>query len=212
MSRFSITLLLLSLAPLFSFSQRISPSDKDFNFVNGIYFTIESYKENRPSIATEQMCDKDGKELLDYQLKATIYYKNDSNTVKSIRTADIFGYAERGDFYIKLIYNKGVYFPKLVVVGSLSHFVCEVQDVSYNGYANYGPGTITNYSLQQFLFDYETGVINNFDQENFLLRLQRDTELYTEFMTLSKKKKKESMFLYLRKYNERHKVDFPVNR
>jgi hypothetical protein len=46
--------------------------------------------------------------------------------------------------------------------------------------------------------------------ENTEVVLLRDHELYDEYMRLPKQKKKEQMFLYLRKFNERNPLYIPV--
>lgn len=202
---------ILGLSSLFltisGFAQKLLPSDPNFNFKEGIYFTLQDYKDNHPSITYNQLCDKNGKLLVDPELNNTVYYKNADGTIASIPKTELMGYAQKGNFYIKLDYN-GTYFAKLVVIGSLSHFVCEVRTVSYGGYG-YGQGTMTNYTLLQFLFDYDTGTVTNFNQESLTPCLQRDEELYTEYSLLPKRKKKDLMFLYLRKYNEKHPIYFP---
>ncbi len=188
--------------------QQTSPSDPSFNFKDGVYFTLQDYKENQPSALFSQFCDKNGKPVLDFELNTVLYYKTDAAEIKNIRTENIFGYGSKGDFYIKINYN-GIYFARLVVIGSMSHFVCEVQNVRYGGYGYNGMGNMTSYVLMQFLFDYDTGNISSFEQDVFTTYLQRDEELYTEYNALPKKKKRDLMFLYLRKYNEKHPILFP---
>lgn len=210
LKRFNVGLLVLQLVlPLLGFSQRKLVSNPAFNFKEGIYFTLQDYKENRPSVLFSQFCDKSGKPIYDFVVKNTLYYKAEGTEIKSIKQEELFGYATKGDFYIKVNYN-GIYFARLVVIGSMSHFVCEVRNNVYPTFPDSPGGAMTTFSLEQFIFDYDSGLITPFDRDVFAKLLQRDEELYGEYSILSKKKKKDLMFLYLRKYNERHPVSFPL--
>jgi hypothetical protein len=40
----------------------------------------------------------------------------------------------------------------------------------------------------------------------------KDEELYEEYMKLPRKKKRDLMFVYIRKYNERNPLFIPVNQ
>ena len=58
--------------------------------------------------------------------------------------------------------------------------------------------------LRQFIFDSQTNKIVDFNVKNMELLLKNDAELYAEFMKLKKRKKADSIFIYLRKYNEKY--------
>jgi len=64
--------------------------------------------------------------------------------------------------------------------------------------------------LRQYLIDFETGKIYEFDVESVKVLIMRDPELYEEFVKLTKKKQKELMFVYIRKFNERNPLYLPA--
>jgi hypothetical protein len=208
--RYRFFIRLLSLAGLlFSLSlhaqQSLEPSDPRFVFREGIYLSMDEYKGNTPSLAFAGICDKDGKPVADIDLTRKNYYRDNNGTVQPLLPKDIFGYSRKGIFFIKVVYNGNVYFDRLVVIGNLSHFVCEVANIYSDPY-----GTRSTIVLMQFMLDYETGKVELFTPEIFEAYLKRDEALWSEFTVFSKKKKKTMMFLYLRKYNEKHPVYFPA--
>jgi hypothetical protein len=92
----------------------------------------------------------------------------------------------------------------------------------YNyGYSNYGyynnpyynrpySRTTRSKEMRQYLLDWETGKILNFEKSSVQVLLMQDPELYDEFMTLKKKKQNELMFFFLRRLNEKNPLRIPV--
>ncbi|MFZ0471919.1 MAG: hypothetical protein WAL94_04830 [Bacteroidales bacterium] len=60
-----------------------------------------------------------------------------------------------------------------------------------------------------FMIDFETGKEYEYDLENLESLLMKDPELYEEFVSMHNKNQKKMMFVYLRKYNEKHPVFIP---
>jgi hypothetical protein len=79
-----------------------------------------------------------------------------------------------------------------------------------SGYYPYRQNVARN-ELKQYLIDFETGKIVEFDMQNTELLLTKDSQLYEEYVQLPRKKKKELMFVYIRKFNERNPLYIPVN-
>ncbi len=82
----------------------------------------------------------------------------------------------------------------------------------YSPYGSYYPYNQPNYSrteLKQYMLDFESGKIVEFDEENTELLLMKDPQLYEEFVQLSRKKKKELKFVYIRKFNEKNPLYIP---
>ena len=129
-----------------------------------------------------------------------------------VKTSDIWGYARKGSLYIQ----KGELFNRMPVLGSICHFVANVtvyNDRHYDPYYNYSYNVQPNTTneLRQFILDFETGKVLEYNYESVLIILMRDEELYEEFNNLKKRKKREKKFLYVRKYNEKYPLYFPVN-
>lgn len=69
---------------------------------------------------------------------------------------------------------------------------------------------MTRDELKQYLIDFESGKVLEFDVDNTELLLMKDSKLYEEYVQLSRKKKKELMFVYIRKFNENNPLYIPV--
>jgi len=87
---------------------------------------------------------------------------------------------------------------------------------SYNNYYSpYGPysspyrNTARN-ELRQYLIDFDTGKILEYDVDNAEMLLMKDNQLYEEYVRLPHKKKRDLIFVYIRKYNENNPLFIPV--
>jgi hypothetical protein len=69
---------------------------------------------------------------------------------------------------------------------------------------------MTRNELKQYLIEFESGKLLEFDVSNTELLLMKDDKLYEEYVQLSRKKKKELMFVYIRKFNENNPLYIPV--
>ncbi len=79
-------------------------------------------------------------------------------------------------------------------------------------YSPYGRNSMGRNELRQYLIDFETGNVLEYDVENTELLLMKDTGLYEEYMNLPRKKRKDLMFVYIRKFNERNPLYIPSNQ
>ena len=135
---------------------------------------------------------------------------------KMVQVKDIWGYSDNGFLYIGL--SAG--FHRISIVGSLCHFVADITVYStyyrdpyyYNSYNYYSmrPVTTKSSELRQYLLDFKTGKIYDYNIEGLEIALMNDPELYDEYLGLKKKKKKQLKFFYLRKYNERNPLYFQI--
>ena len=66
--------------------------------------------------------------------------------------------------------------------------------------------------LEMFMIDFETGKVYDYDMNNLEVLLIRDPELYEEFVSMRNKNRKKMMFVYLRKFNEKHPVMLPTSK
>jgi len=62
--------------------------------------------------------------------------------------------------------------------------------------------------MKQFILDFDTGKVMDYNVQSLEIALMRDPELYDEYIVLSSRKKKQLKFLYIRKFNERNPVYF----
>ncbi|MEZ5070661.1 MAG: hypothetical protein R2751_06780 [Bacteroidales bacterium] len=206
-----------------------------FEFRDGLFANFEMVKENRPiptaRIVTDlDMFDREFWEKVTSAREITIY---DSNGVKKVmETKDIWGYGRNGVLYI----NVGGAFHRISFVGKISHFVATITTYNSNyydpyyynnpyGYYNpyyYGsPSSRGRYynsrnpygnsELRQYLLDFETGEVLEFEVKGVEVLLMNDPELYDEYQGLSNRKKKQMKFVFIRRFNERNPLYFPAD-
>jgi hypothetical protein len=73
-----------------------------------------------------------------------------------------------------------------------------------------GSSSYETSEMRQFILDFNTGKVMDYDYKNLEMILMRDPELHDEFSNLRKRKKKQLKFLYIRKFNERNPLYLPV--
>jgi hypothetical protein len=196
---------------------RMVQYSRDFEFKEGIYLTVFNFKNNSPIIRSKISfnSNKNDKDFFNYVLARNILtYTDSAGKEEHIQTEKVWGYFSNGTLYI----NYGTGFNRVAVIGSLCHFVAVMPTrigmndpfTPFNPYQPYGsmqPRYV--YATNQYVLDFESGSVFEFDVTHMEVLLQRDVALYNEFMALKKKQKRDSIFLYLRKYNEKHPVYFP---
>jgi hypothetical protein len=207
------------LSVLGCFSQNDSVKfTRDILLEEGVYLNYLDFRTNRP-IPKQVIKSKESKDQLDF-LDKTVD-NNDfiifvfGGTQHAVPTDSIWGYCQNNTIYIN--YKKG--FCRVPVFGHISHFIATVE--IYNSaannpyYGNYGT-TVTGMPMKtkevrQFMLDFYTGNVVEYTLDNFSLMLSGDKALYDEFKLLKKRKQRQMMGLYLRKYNEAHPIFYPKN-
>lgn len=199
----------------------------DFEFRDGIYANFEMVKENTPVPPARIVTDVDMFDRAFYDkitgLKEIVIY--DNNGVKKVmKTSNIWGYGRNGVLYI----NVGSAFHRISFVGSICHFVATVTTYSSNYYDPYyyNPyysrsyynnrysmphSNYANTEIRQYLLDFESGEVLDYDIEAIEVLLMKDPELADEFGALKNRKKKQMKFVFIRRFNEKHPLYFPAN-
>jgi hypothetical protein len=211
----------------------------DFRFNDGIYLNFDQVKLNSPIPKAKLLTsvDYNDREFFKKILSSEkIFYYDNMGVRQDIARNTIWGYARNGVIYVQIQEN----FNRITFVGSICHFVADITtydsrsyyspygyyDPYYSpyGYSNYynpynsyyspyssynQPGSTRN-ELKQYLIDFESGKVLEFDIENTKLLLMKDNQLYEEYVQLSRKKQKELMFVYIRKFNEKNPLYIPV--
>lgn len=87
----------------------------------------------------------------------------------------------------------------------------------YSPYSPYGSyyspyrSNMSRNELKQYIIDFDNGKVLEFDIHNTELLLMKDNQLYEEWVSLPRRKRKEMMFVYIRKFNEKNPLYFPAN-
>jgi hypothetical protein len=197
----------------------------EFRFEDGIYLTFEQLKNNNPIPKSRLITDVDysDRDFFETVMESrNIYFYDQFGMRQQIKTADIWGFSRNGVPFIAM--DDGYY--RITVVGSICHFVATVTTYdtryhdpyyynpyyynSYNRYGGYYPSTYSSSEMRQYILDFETGNLMEYEVSSLEVMLMRDPELHYEYSQLRRKKKRQLKFLYLRKFNERNPIFIPV--
>lgn len=212
----------------------------DFRFRDGIYLNFDQVKSNSPIPKAKLLTsvDYNDREFFRKLLEMDkIYFYDDMGIRQEIPKNTIWGYSRNGVLYVQIQDN----FNRITFVGNICHFVADVttydsryynspygyydpyySPYGYNNYYSpyspyspyYSPYRQSNMSrneLKQYIIDFENGKVFEFDIQNTELLLMKDDKLYEEYVQLPRRKKKELMFVYIRKFNEKNPLFIPVN-
>lgn len=208
---FSIFILLFFVSPV---EGQVEYS-KFFEFKEGIYLNFQQFRNNNPIPKSKIISENNKNDLSfleDITSKKNIAYRDSSGKEQKIETSQLWGYSKNNVIHISFEGN----FYRIGVIGSLCHFVASITTYvstpdpfySMRGYPYMMNSNMPVKELRQFVLDTQTNTILDFNTENMEVLLRKDETLYNEFMALKRKKKRESLFIYLRKYNEKHPLYF----
>jgi hypothetical protein len=195
--------------------------NSEFKFADGIYLSYSQLKNNKPVPVARVLSETDHNDPDFYNKlleEKNIIFFDDFGVQQTVSVEKIWGFSRNGIVYIRI----GGNFSRITVIGSICHFVANIttynsryyDPYSYNPYYyRYGstPATTATTEMRQYLLDFETGKIMDYDVQGVEVLLMKDAELYDEFVALRNKKKKQMKFLYIRKYNERNPLYLPKN-
>jgi hypothetical protein len=204
-----------------TFAQTDSVSfTNDFLLKEGLYSNYTDFRKDN-ALPKDAIISNADKTQLDFILKTltdnkeiTIAYKGQNEKVE---VKKLWGFCQNNTVYI----NYQGKFYRIPVFGNISNFLATIE--VYNNYNSYGGGMGMGYGgmmgtpmpvkqkeTRQFIFDFYSGEVMDYNLTNIEILLSRDLKLYEEFMQLKKSKRKDMMMLYTRKYNAAHPISFPV--
>jgi hypothetical protein len=194
----------------------------EFNFVEGFYLNFDQVRSNSPLPKSRILTNVDyfDRDFFDKVLsEEVVYYYDDFGMKKELDVEEVWGYSKNGVIYIGV----GGNFHRITIVGNICHFVAAI--TSYDGqyydpyfnrysfydyYYNRRPTGIAKTEIRQFILDFTSGEILDYDISNLMVILMNDPELYDEYSSLSRRKRKQQKFLFIRKFNESNPISFPV--
>jgi hypothetical protein len=181
---------------------------RDYEFKEGYYLTAEQFKSNSPILKTA-IVSSYPKSQVDFMTQMLeqqfITYKAADGSEQKVETLSLWGYCQNRSIFI----NYKDDFHRFNVIGTLCHFTAPV----YSAGSFHDPmntyGINANDELHPFIFDTRSVKVTDFVIKEMEEVLKEDPELYNEFMKLKSRKKGDSLFIYLRKFNERHPFYLP---
>ena len=205
---------------------RYSPG---FELKDGLYLNIDDVKNNDPIPLARIVTDLGSynKDFINemYTSEKIILY-DDYGIQRFIYTKHIWGYAESGRLYIMA----GGQFQRIIIQGSISLFTASetthmktkfspgdsslnyttTEDLYRSHNRKYYYAYVTG-ERKEYLFDIESNTLAAYTIEVLEKLLLRDFELFSEYTSLRKREKKESMAEFIRRYNQNHPLYFPAN-
>lgn len=166
-----------------------------------------------------------------------IYFYDEMGVRQEIEKSNIWGFARNGVLYVSIQdnFNRITFVGSIShFVADITTYDNRYNSYSpygyydpysyYSPYSAYGYGSyypygsyyspyrqqsISRNELKQYIFDFETGKVIEFTTDNVELLIMKDPSVYDEYVQLSRKKKKELMFVYIRKFNEKNPLFIP---
>ena len=195
--------------------------NSDFQFREGLYINFDDVRNNSPLPKSRIISEYDYNDPDFFEkvlIKSKVYYYDNIGNRKELNPDKIWGYSQNGFIYINIDDD----FFRINLIGSVCHFIAS--HTTYTEYYNspyyynsyYDPYRMppTSYStteMRQYLLDFNNGRVLDYNYEAVEIILMKDPELYDEYIALSKKKKKQLKFVYVRKYNNKYPLYFPKN-
>lgn len=176
-----------------------------FPFHEGLYFNFQAFRHNAPSVPKSALLTQQGRPVQDLRsTNGKLTYPDSTGKRVKLVLDNVWGFCDNGVVYVRA----GTGFSRIGLMGSLGHLIF---DATYRDWGAYGYGTATyNVEVQRFL-DMETGAFLPVSAGGLYEVLKRDDVLKQEFDALPKKQrnKEETIFLFMRRYNESHPLYFP---
>jgi hypothetical protein len=203
-------------------SIRKVPYNQDFKFKEGIYLNFEQVKNNVPIPKSRVITNIDfnDSQFFDNVLSGQVFsFYDQLGLKKDVSVNSVWGYSKNGLLFVRM----DKVFNRISYIGSISHFIATIVSYNsryydpyyYNPYYYYRGGSMpSSYStneMRQFILDFDSGKIMDYDEESIEVLLMKDPELHDEYVALSKKKKSQLKFVYIRKFNERNPLMIPLN-
>ncbi len=208
-----LILIACCLLPTAYYAQKDSlPYSKDFTITEGIYLSYQDFRNNQP-VPKDRIISNynrnDMNFIADVLAKDEFQYKDSTGKEHKMNCRSVWGFCNNRTVFI---YHKNS-FNRVPIIGNICHFTAYVYTYATHGnpyYDNTMLNTIPD--LRSFMLDTKTGMVMEFLPASLETVLKRDDTLYKQYMALSKRKKRDSCFLYLRKYNEKHPLMFPSTK
>jgi hypothetical protein len=203
-----------------SVKRELTKYSPDFKFKEGLYVNFDQVKNNNPIPKYKIISSVDYNNPQFFEAISTessVSYYDDLGIRQDVTLKSIWGYSKNGMLFVRM----GDAFNKINIIGSICHYAANItvqNPRSYDPYY-YNPyyssryyGASPSYStteMRQFIMDFETGKIYDYEVDKLEVLLMKDPELHDEYMGFSKKKREQFKFLYIRKFNERNPLMVP---
>lgn len=194
-------------------------------FNTGIFLSAESIENNQPDYTLEELVIKEGKTKRSkfFQQSTASWFvptQEQSDQIHSVNVKRITRRDSTGEkvnipvrSVLAIANEMGIYFKikkmfvKAGIEGSICHIPIEkitsmrYSDRTYD-YQDERQADRVKHSAKQFLYKINMGTLEPFNTQSLEVMIADDKELYAHF--LKNEKRAEQLYLYLKKYNDRH--------
>jgi len=189
--------------------------DDENGLTDGFYLSFEDLRYNRP-VQLAAVITKEDVRSQDFMFLVldtdSLRYYDPFGEVHAIASEKVWGFCRNEQVHIQTEDD----IARIPVLGSISHFTATVVTIVPMSQPFYDPyfGPTNNMvnarstELRQFILDMSTGRVLPYNEENVAALLARDAALSAEFEAMPARKRKDSLFLFIRKYNAAHPWGF----
>jgi hypothetical protein len=193
----------------------------EFKFKEGIFLNHDQVLKNSPVpksriLTTIDFSDRDF--YIKVLEKKSLLFYDHIGMKQELKSKDVWGFSRNGILFVGLDDK----YHRVTIVGSICHFVATITTYDtryydpyyynpYDYYYRYGgyPTNTQSSEMRQYIMDFKTGKLYDYDVQSLEVLLMQDPELHDEYLQLRKKKKRQQKFVYLRKFNERNPLYIP---
>lgn len=176
---------------------------------DGFYLTYADFRRNR-AIEKEAVVTEMDRDQLEFMGKLMnqekIVYRRDG-AVQSVDPRIIWGFFQNKTLYV----NYKEEFYRVPVFGSICYLVASVTIYSggfYDPTFGYVVTPGRGKEIREFIMNYYDGEITELKSGRVEELLSRDAALYAEYKALSRRRQREQLYRYIRRFNESHPVYF----
>jgi len=182
------------------------------NIKEGFYLSFSDFK-NKNVISREVLEMLNNSDINKILQQKSFSYIDSNGLIKNFLTKNLWGAYFGGALYIN--FNENFY--KITTIEPISLIIVPVKtknfvydyDPIWGYYYHYAPYAYTeNTQFVTFILDFNTGNFYNLSPDILLKIFANDQELYKEYSSLKRRKKKQLMFYYIKKYNERNPLSW----
>ncbi|QQR85231.1 MAG: hypothetical protein IPJ76_11460 [Flavobacteriales bacterium] len=181
-----------------------------FDFREGVYRTWREFRLNAPSIPLEAFRRSDGQPIEDFRRhEGRLFILNDSTKNLEVYRGPMWGFCSRN----VVLVAAGIGYNRIGIMGSLCHLTYEFMTPTAESMGRSFISGVPQMGtmVAQALLNMETGELTGYDAAALRAAISGDGQLLAEFDALPKRKrnKPETLFQFLRHYNQRNPLRFP---
>ncbi len=211
----------------------------DFRFKDGIFLNFDQVRSNNPIPKAKLLTSVDYNDREFFKKlfeNDKLYFYDNMGIRQEVAQNNIWGYSRNGVLYVQIQenFNRITFIGNIShFVADITTYDSRYSPYGYGGYdpyyySPYGYGSyyspyspyypyyspyrhsnVSRNELKQYIIDFENGKVLEFDVHNTELLLMKDNEIYEEWVNLPRRKRKELMFVYIRKFNEKNPLYIP---